>query len=204
MSISSFCIEQRDKEERSRMYWIGGGLVASALIHAAIAYNLPFPWSQPPERVEDPIEIIVVEEPEVPIPPPEEQPEPEPPPEPEAVTPPPPTDLPQPTVQEPQQVEPTVPETVFEPPEPIAQAPEPPPPEPEAAPPRTAPSSPAFQNRPRRPQIVPSAAPVPDRTRTRADRSGNPGSTINRLPLPSSPWLLRPFLHLKKDFPETC
>ncbi|NEO98564.1 MAG: TonB family protein [Symploca sp. SIO2E9] len=88
MSISSFCIEQRELEQEALKKFLAMSLVGSALLHVVLAFSITW-LDQEPEFVNEPIEIIIVEEPEPPpVEPKEEKLEPPPIPEPPPVKPP--------------------------------------------------------------------------------------------------------------------
>ncbi|MEQ9237088.1 TonB family protein [Coleofasciculus sp. E2-BRE-01] len=72
MSISSFCIEQHKKEQEALKKFLIYSFAGSAVLHIVLALGISWAWETRPELAEDPIEIILVEEPEVPKP--EEQP----------------------------------------------------------------------------------------------------------------------------------
>jgi len=72
MSISSFCIEQHKKEQEALKKFLIYSFAGSAVLHVVLALGASWAWEARPELAEDPIEIILVEEPEVPKP--EEQP----------------------------------------------------------------------------------------------------------------------------------
>lgn len=65
MSISSFCIEQREREQEALKKFLAISLVGSAVLHVALAFSINW-LDQEPEFVDEPIEIIIVEEPEPP------------------------------------------------------------------------------------------------------------------------------------------
>ena len=70
MSISSFCIEQRQKEQQERKKLIAFGLAGSAVLHGMLASALI--WLDETQVAQEPIELIIVEPaPEVPPPKPE-------------------------------------------------------------------------------------------------------------------------------------
>ena len=70
MSISSFCIEQREKEQQALKKFIVFGLVGSAALHVVLGFGVSWLWKQQPEIADDPIDVIVVENPDT-----EEKPE---------------------------------------------------------------------------------------------------------------------------------
>ncbi|NER27479.1 MAG: TonB family protein [Symploca sp. SIO1C4] len=65
MSISSFCIEQRELEQEALKKFLAISLVGSAVLHVALAFSINW-LAKEPEFVNEPIEIILVEEPEPP------------------------------------------------------------------------------------------------------------------------------------------
>ena len=104
MTNSQFCLQQRQQEQRRLNKLLVAGFVGSTAIHGILAYALP-KWSfDPPEKAEEPIEMILVDKPK-PKPKPkveskpvvEPKPKPVTPPEPvKAQTPPPPVKPPEP------------------------------------------------------------------------------------------------------------
>ncbi|MFP5270450.1 TonB family protein [Coleofasciculus sp.] len=66
MSISSFCIEQHKKEQETLKKFLVYSFAGSAVLHIVLALGISLAWETRPELAEDPIEIILVEEPEVP------------------------------------------------------------------------------------------------------------------------------------------
>ncbi|MGL5833249.1 MAG: energy transducer TonB family protein [Waterburya sp.] len=72
MSISSFCIGQRQKEQQQLNKLLIFGFAGSALLHGLLGYALPYLSVEPPP-VEKPMELIVVEQPK-PKPKPKPQP----------------------------------------------------------------------------------------------------------------------------------
>ncbi|MEQ8963434.1 MAG: hypothetical protein RLP02_36940, partial [Coleofasciculus sp. C2-GNP5-27] len=72
MSLSSFCIEQHKKEQEALKKFLIYSFAGSAVLHIVLALGVSWAWETRPELAEEPIEIILVEEPEVPKP--EEQP----------------------------------------------------------------------------------------------------------------------------------
>lgn len=139
MNISSYCYEQRQKEQRSRKLFLGYSLLGSAALHILVAYGLSLVIPATEQTAEDPIEILIVEEPQVeakqeeepiveeklvekpqPTPPVEPEPVNETPEQPEAIARPTPPTPPQPQQSAAQEVEPEPP--VSEPEQPIAES----------------------------------------------------------------------------------
>ncbi|HEY9849856.1 MAG TPA: TonB family protein [Leptolyngbyaceae cyanobacterium] len=91
MSISSFCIEQREKEKAALKSLLTYSVAGSAALHLALAFGIALIWPKQPSLADDPIELIVIDapEPEV-IKPPEKAPEPLPTPKAQPVVTPPP------------------------------------------------------------------------------------------------------------------
>ncbi|MEW6497404.1 MAG: hypothetical protein AB1589_33620, partial [Cyanobacteriota bacterium] len=77
MSISSFCIEQREREKEALKKFLAYSLAGSAVFHVAMAFGVSLLWAREPELADDPIEVIVVENPETEEKPLEETPKPE-------------------------------------------------------------------------------------------------------------------------------
>ncbi|MFW5663979.1 MAG: TonB family protein [Coleofasciculus sp.] len=159
MSISSFCIEQHKKEQEALKKFLIYSFAGSAVLHIVLVLGISWAWETRPELAEDPIEIILVEEPEVPEP--EEQLLTETPkPKPKAVetpTPPQPTKTPIPEPIKPQQraealpqkpVQQSVPAIPATPQKPVT------PPAPTSVEPPTEPT------RERRPVVTPPSEPV--------------------------------------------
>jgi len=76
MSLSAFCIEQREKEGKFLKSFLLYSLVTSSVIHCLALLGIRWFWEPFPALAEDPIEIIMVDAPEPPQP---EPPQPEPP-----------------------------------------------------------------------------------------------------------------------------
>lgn len=138
MSISSFCLQQREKEKAALKNLLAYSVAGSAALHLVLAFGIALVWPKEPSLADDPIELIVIDSPEpevvkpeekAPAPPPKPKPQPvvTPPPEkptatitpkpiaiPKFDTPPPPkvVELPKPVVPAPlsQPTEPPVPE----------------------------------------------------------------------------------------------
>src|SRR4028119_1398999 len=109
MSISSFCIEQREKEQEALKKFLAISLAGSAVFHVAMGFGVSWLLAKQPEFAADPIEFTLVENPDTeekpladtPSPKPKEK-EVEPPPKPKAVEPPPkPKAVEPPTPQQP-------------------------------------------------------------------------------------------------------
>ncbi|MDP8966002.1 MAG: hypothetical protein M3O33_18885, partial [Cyanobacteriota bacterium] len=64
MSISSFCIEQREKEQKALKKFLAYSLAGSAAFHVVMAFGVSWVWARQPALAEDPIEVMVVEEPD--------------------------------------------------------------------------------------------------------------------------------------------
>lgn len=62
MSISSFCISQRQKEQQQLKKLLIFGFAGSALLHGLLGYALPYLSVESPQ-VEKPMELIVIEQP---------------------------------------------------------------------------------------------------------------------------------------------
>lgn len=176
MSISNFCIQQREKEKAALKTLLVYSLAGSAVFHVVLAFGMTLFWPKEASLADEPIEIIVVESPEPEVKQPEIKPQPvvtpppkpipvvtpEPikPPEPELATPP-----PQPKVEIPKPVEkPPEPEIAkpesepfAEKPEPVAEKPEPIAPEPKTVTPEKPlpPEKPAITPEPLTPPSVP-------------------------------------------------
>ncbi|MCL1472555.1 energy transducer TonB [Argonema antarcticum] len=171
MSISSVCIEQREKEQEALKTFLACSIVGSAAFHLVLAFGLDLVWPKGSSLASEPIEFIVVDPPKAEIKQPEEKippkpPSPEPlakptpvatpeaikPPKPDLVTPPPPA-IPQQSVEKP-------PEVV----KPIAPPPEPPAPQPEVVPIPTEPKK-VITTPVEEPRTSPAPLPPPKVTR---------------------------------------
>ena len=64
MSISIFCIEQRQKEQQALRKFLLFSFVGSAVFHVAMAFGIGWLWQRQPEIADDPIEVMVVEKPD--------------------------------------------------------------------------------------------------------------------------------------------
>jgi len=177
MSLSAFCIEQREKEGKFLKSFLLYSLVTSSVIHCLALLGIRWFWEPFPALAEDPIEIIMVDAPEPPQP---EPPQPEPP-QPEPPQPEPPQ--PEPPQPEPPQPEPPQPEPPQpEPPQPEPPQPEPPQPEPPSAPlPPPIPQTPStsIPNQP----VAPLRNPLRNLVGDSESSSDNPGETSS----PASP-----------------
>src|SRR5919199_1387667 len=109
MSISIFCIEQRQKEQQALRKFLLFSFVGSAVFHVAMAFGIGWLWQRQPEIADDPIEVMVVENPDTEEKPLVDTPKPEP-------QPPAPAVPPKPVAQPPAPVVP---------PKPVAQLPAP-------------------------------------------------------------------------------
>ena len=211
MSNSQFCIKQRQQEQQRLKKLLILGFAGSAALHGILAYALPR-WSfEPPDRAEEPMELILVDKPK-PKPEPkieskpvvepsfEDKPEPKPvtPPEPvKAQTPPPPV-----TPPEPAKAQTAPPKPVPEPvPEPVEQ--KTPPPEPTPAPtpkkvvtdPTPAPSQPIVsvpventgQSSSLSSSFTSSSSSVAAAANSSASISGQPGGTGSVVAANSAP-----------------
>ncbi|HAX89087.1 MAG TPA: hypothetical protein DCY91_23185, partial [Cyanobacteria bacterium UBA11370] len=62
MSLSNFCVEQRERETQQLKFFLAFSLVGSALFHAvALTLGATIPWQQVLEPEAEPMEIVVVE-----------------------------------------------------------------------------------------------------------------------------------------------
>ncbi|MBP0043674.1 MAG: hypothetical protein J7545_17145, partial [Roseofilum sp. SBFL] len=111
MSLSAFCIEQREKEGKFLKSFLLYSLVTSSVIHCLALLGIRWFWEPFPALAEDPIEIIMVDAPEPPQPePPQpEPPQPEPPPPQPPQPPPAPPHPPQPATPHPEPPRPAPP-----------------------------------------------------------------------------------------------
>lgn len=162
MSISSFCLEQREKERETLKKFLAFSLIGSAVLHVVLAFTIGWLYEEA-AIAEEPIEVIIVEEPDTLEP--EKEPEPETPePTPTPVATPTPQKLvetetpdpiqPQPEVQEPPPQPIRQPEPEVTPsPEPIPEAPEPEVVEQPTPPPPTSNSQPISPELPQTSQI---------------------------------------------------
>lgn len=121
MTISSFCLQQRQQEQQERTKLIALGLVGSAVLHGVVASALVLLYERP-QISEDPIELIIVDRPEPEAPQPKEEIKKTPPPKPVSLT------TPQPLIKK-----------VLEPPKPAQLKPKPVP-TPKALAPKPAPA----------------------------------------------------------------
>ncbi|MFB2839030.1 TonB family protein [Floridanema evergladense] len=64
MSISSFCLEQREKEKAVFKSILAYSFVGSAVLHLVLAFGIALLWSKEPSLLDDPIEIVVLDAPE--------------------------------------------------------------------------------------------------------------------------------------------
>ncbi|AFZ17523.1 TonB family protein [Allocoleopsis franciscana] len=64
MSISNFCIEQREREQQALKKFLVYSLAGSAVFHVAAAFGVSWLWQSQPELADDPIEVILVENPD--------------------------------------------------------------------------------------------------------------------------------------------
>lgn len=120
MTNSQFCIQQRQQEQQRLRKLLIVGFVGSAALHGILAYALPR-WSfEPPQTVEKPMELVLVDKP---------KPKPKPKPKVESK----PVVKPKP-VKPPEQVKAQTPPPPVKPPEPIKAQTPPPKPVPEPAP----------------------------------------------------------------------
>lgn len=148
MTISSFCLQQRQQEQQERTKLIALGLVGSAVLHGVVASALVVLY-QRPKIVEDPIELIIVDRPEPEVPQPKEEIKKTPPPKPVALP------TPQPLIKK-----------VLEPPKPAQLKPKPAP-TPKAIAPKPAPAptpkaiAPKPAPAPTPKEIAPKPAPAP-------------------------------------------
>ena len=65
MSISSFCIEQREREQQALKKFLVYSLAGSAVFHVAAAFSIGQLLAQQPEFADDPIEVTIVENPDI-------------------------------------------------------------------------------------------------------------------------------------------
>jgi TonB family protein len=64
MSISSFCLEQREKEKAAFKSVLTYSIVGSAALHLVLAFGIALLWSKEPSLADDPIEIVLLDAPE--------------------------------------------------------------------------------------------------------------------------------------------
>ena len=64
MSISSFCLEQREKEKAAFKSILAYSIVGSAALHLVLAFGFALFWPEQPSLADDPIEIVVLDAPE--------------------------------------------------------------------------------------------------------------------------------------------
>mgnify|MGYP005842931103 CR=1 FL=1 len=165
MSISSFCIEQREKEQEALKKFLTISLVGSAVFHVVLGFGISWLWAKQPELADEPIEIIVVEEPDTEEKPLTDPPKPEPTPQQPIKTEVPKPPIPQPTI-------PTVPLTQKAQPAPPASAApqravvQPAPDTPAAPPQPVAPPPPAALAPPTQPTTEPKPVITPSQERT--------------------------------------
>ena len=100
MTNSQHCLQQRQQEQRRLNKILIAGFISSAAVHGILAYTLPKLSFNPPDKAEEPIEMILVDKPKTKVeskPVVEPKPKPVKPPEPvKAQTPPPPVKPPEP------------------------------------------------------------------------------------------------------------
>ncbi|NEQ81625.1 MAG: TonB family protein [Moorea sp. SIO2I5] len=77
MSISSFCIKQREKEQKAIEKFLLYSLVGSTVFHVVVGFTIGSLWERQQVLAEEPIEFILVENPETPEKSPVEPPKPE-------------------------------------------------------------------------------------------------------------------------------
>ncbi|OKH37853.1 hypothetical protein NIES2119_11910 [[Phormidium ambiguum] IAM M-71] len=64
MSISSFCLEQREKEKAALKSILTYSIAGSAALHLLLAFGFALFWPEQPSLADDPIEIVVLDAPE--------------------------------------------------------------------------------------------------------------------------------------------
>jgi len=64
MSISSFCLEQREKEKAAFKSILAYSIAGSAALHILLAFGIALFWPEEPSLADDPIEIVVLDAPE--------------------------------------------------------------------------------------------------------------------------------------------
>ncbi len=182
MTFSSVSTAQREQQEEKIKKLIAWSLVGSALVHLVVLpFTLNWIVQASPEATAEPIEFIVLDEPELSEPEPEEEPPPPEPEEPKAVETPEPEPEPEPK-PEPEAVETPEPEPIPEP-EPEAEAVETP--EPLLAQ-QPAPAPEPFVPQPT-PTPIPSPAPItPQEAPSMAETA--PLDPVESPTIPEEPW----------------
>ena len=64
MSISSFCLEQREKEKAALKSILAYSIAGSAALHLVLAFGFALFWAKEPSLADNPIEVIVLDAPE--------------------------------------------------------------------------------------------------------------------------------------------